>query len=99
MITSTEVEPGRTRLELRGELDASSAEQLRLAVAAIAEGDIGLDLSAVTFVDSSGLASIIEASLVLQGQGRSLAVDERSAVVSRVLELSGVDAHLGLGPS
>lgn len=87
---------GRTRVVVRGELDASTAERLRDAVAETHEGEVALDLAGVTFLDSSGLAAIIEASLLLRSQGRSLSVSDRSEVVRRVLDLSGVDAHLGL---
>ena len=90
---------GGTVLTLRGELDAASAPELQAAIASTPAGPVSLDLGGVTFVDSSGLAAIIEASLVLARSGQSLVITERSEVVSRVLELSGVDAHLGLRPS
>lgn len=97
LITSTPGDAGGTRLTLRGELDAATAGDLLDAVAAAGPGEVALDLADVTFVDSSGLAAIIEASLVLRDRGEALVVEERSVVVSRVLELSGVETHLGLG--
>jgi anti-anti-sigma factor len=88
-------ESGATRVRLRGELDAFTAESLRAAIDA-ATGDVVLDLAGVTFIDSSGLAAIIEATFLLAEDDRRLSADARSPVVQRLFDLSGVDERLHL---
>jgi anti-anti-sigma factor len=90
---------GRSRLTLRGELDALTAVDLHHRIAQVAEGDLELDLGGVTFIDSSGLAAIIEGHLRLGAQQRRLVIIERSPAVQRVFDLSGVGTRLDLGSS
>lgn len=89
---------GGTRLTLRGELDAATAVELGQHVSASPAGDVQVDLAGVTFMDSSGLAAILESHRRLAAQGRRLVLTQTSTAVQRVLELSGVSAHLDLGP-
>jgi anti-sigma B factor antagonist len=84
---------GATRITVSGELDGFTAESLRSAVGE-AEGDVELDLEGVTFIDSSGLASIIEAHLVLGDEGRRLRIAVASPVVQRLFVVAGLDGHL-----
>lgn len=84
---------------LRGELDAFTVPDVRAALAATDAGDVVLDLRDVTFIDSSGLAMIVEARLRLDGEQRRLVIGPRSDVVQRLLELSGVAARLDLDPT
>jgi anti-anti-sigma factor len=90
------VDDGRSLLAVSGELDALTAEDLHRRIAEIHDGDVELDLSGVTFIDSSGLAAVIEEHLRLQHVHRHLSVTGRSSVVQRVLDLSGVSSQLDL---
>ena len=81
---------------VKGELDAATAPDL-LERMARTSGDVEVNLTAVTFIDSSGLAALIQAHRSLGGQGRRLTIVEPSTAVQRVLTLSGVGDHLGLG--
>src|SRR5262249_22906121 len=77
-----------------GELDLSTADQLHETLAsAIADGTgpIVLDLDALRFCDSAGLAVLVKTHNLLVGEGRRLVIASPSTVVSRVLELSGLD--------
>jgi anti-sigma B factor antagonist len=87
---------GGTQLILRGELDAATAVELGQHVAASPAGDVQLDLGGVTFMDSSGLAAILESHRRLAAHDRRLVLTHTSTAVQRVLELSGVAAHLDL---
>lgn len=87
---------GRSVLTVCGELDVLTAEDLRRRIAEVADGDVRLDLSGVSFIDSSGLAAVIEEHLRLRAGHRHLSVAGRSPVVQRVLDLSGVSAQLDL---
>ena len=55
-----------------------------------------IDLSGVTFIDSSGLAAIIEGHLRLGVQQRRLVIVGRSTAVQRVFDLAGVSDRLDL---
>lgn len=81
-----------------GELDAFSAPDLRKVVAAATSPEVALDLAGVTFIDSSGLAMIVESHQRLVASGRRLVITGRSAFVDRLLELSGVAGRLDLEP-
>jgi anti-anti-sigma factor len=56
-------------------------------------GDITLDLSGVTFMDSSGVRALIQACMGLARTGR-VRVVRPSEQVRRLLELSGVEANV-----
>lgn len=89
---------GGTRVTVEGELDASTAGDLARHVLATEHGAVELDLAGVTFVDSSGLAALIEAHLRLSRDGRRLLIVSESPTVKRVLELAGVTGHLDFSP-
>jgi anti-anti-sigma factor len=81
-----------------GELDLKRAEPfaraLRAAVTAAAE--TWVDLTATTFMDSSGVHALVEADLLAQRGGHRLAVLLQPGPVRRVLTLTGADDLLEL---
>ncbi|HYZ10930.1 MAG TPA: STAS domain-containing protein [Actinomycetota bacterium] len=56
-------------------------------------GDITLDLSGVTFIDSGGLRALIQACMGLGASG-SVRIVRPSEQVRRLLKLSGVEANV-----
>jgi anti-sigma B factor antagonist len=96
-IFSWEVErQGRTTVVfLRGELDLASAEAaLDVLIDALREGDLVIDASELSFIDSSGIRSILEAYREANqgiGAGRGVTVRAPTAQVRRVLQLTGID--------
>ncbi len=75
-----------------GELDLSTADRFD-SVMARAKGNadpILLDLSGVTFIDSSGIRSLIRLGLLLRETG--LILRDPSPRVRQILELRGLDA-------
>jgi anti-anti-sigma factor len=85
----------------RGELDLSGAPELEEKVlAAVREGgrSIVLDLRELTFMDSTGVRTIVAAHQVAEETGHALTVvrPPRDSPVSRVIEISGIDEALGL---
>lgn len=79
-------------LVLSGEIDTYTASELasRLGdepVVAV------VDLSAVTFIDSSGLRTLIEADRSRKNDGARFVLRSPSAPVQRLLEISGLSGH------
>lgn len=79
-----------TIVALRGELDMSEAPHLAALLESIQAPAIIIDLSELTFLDSSGLGALI----VANREDRPLRLRSASAAVARVLEVSGVDQLL-----
>jgi anti-anti-sigma factor len=87
---------------VEGEVDISNAPQLRLTlsrVIAAGEGDVAVDVGAVTFIDSSGLAELIRAHLALQALSRRLVLQRVNGRVRRVLDVAGVAFLAEGGPA
>ena len=86
-------EGAERKVRVRGELDMSTAPELSAALLRAGEGDTGtitLDLSGVSFLDSSAIGALIAAGQDLRAGGHKLQIGPRSAIVSRVLEITGL---------
>ena len=86
----------RPGLAVAGELDIATAPLLRETLLRALDRDnvpdLLVDLSGVTFVDSSGLAVLLMAARRWAAEGRSFVVHEPSRAVSRIIDLTGVRA-------
>ena len=84
---------GHSDVRVTGDVDLATApelgQRLNLVIAA-GNGDVDVDLSNVTFLDSSGLAVLLAARQGLHDQHHRLTVRNPSTPVLRILELSGV---------
>lgn len=84
------------RIVMRGELDRLVAERfsraLRDAELSAAER-IVIEASALTFIDSAGLALVLQAARRAGAQRRTLVVENPSQPVQRLLELAAM-THL-----
>jgi anti-sigma B factor antagonist len=90
---------GEMVFRLTGEVDPHTAPLLDDALQAHnddtdAIGSVVLDLSAVTFLDSAGVRSIVTAHEALEADGKRLVVRAPSAVALRVLEIAGLTDYL-----
>lgn len=87
-------------LKVTGELDIATSRRLeeRLRALVAQHGQVVLDLSELSFIDSSGLAVLINAARASANDGGGLGVRAVSDAVWRVLELSGVAGELKLLP-
>lgn len=88
---------GGVVLQLSGELDLSTVSMFVEALDELLDGDpvrIELDMSELSFIDSSGVGAYVTAFRRAQAKGSRLTVGERSGLVQRVLELSGVEEAL-----
>jgi len=96
----SEARPKCYLVTVSGEVDAHSAGDLRTAVEAGMGPEVRVvaDLSAVTFLDSTGLGVFVTALKRVQEQGGSLDLVVNSPRVLRVFELTGLDSMLTIHP-
>jgi anti-anti-sigma factor len=84
---------GRDVLHVSGEIDLQVADELREAgLAAAAADGVAIDLSQVSFIDSSGLAALIEINNATQDAGQQLTLVNPSRTVRRILEITGLNS-------
>ena len=90
-----DVDPDGT-LRLSGEFDMSSVETFRLAVETSAdpERDIVLDLTDLTFLDSSGIRAILTMAQEFGTSG--VVMRNPQPNVRRVIELIGIEGRSGI---
>jgi anti-sigma B factor antagonist/stage II sporulation protein AA (anti-sigma F factor antagonist) len=82
-------EPRTVRLV--GELDASNAEELLDTLRALdGGGDLVLNLTELTFIDSMGLRSLLRIATGLENTGKLL-LDSPQRAVARSIELVGLE--------
>lgn len=72
---------------LEGEIDMSSADELRSVLMEHGTGPLILDASNLTFMDSSGLKVLVEAAASRNGSG-SLVLRRPSNSVRRLLDIT-----------
>ena len=86
-------EPGCVVLIVEGEVDMASVPTLRTCLrAAITDSNdpVIVDLAAVTFLDSSGIAALGRAHGQLQANARDMYVRNASPMVRRILTVTGL---------
>lgn len=76
-------------VRLSGELDIASTDRLTEALNEIA-GSTVVDLSGLSFIDSSGVAALVRAQQQLAAEGHSLTLTRPSSAVARVFEILGI---------
>jgi anti-sigma B factor antagonist len=90
----------RARLVLEGEVDLASAQTVRRAVGDVLDQgarEIVIDLTPVTFLDSTGLALLLHAARDADRRGAAVrSISPAGAEARLVIELAGVGGILGL---
>ena len=88
-------------LVVAGEIDSATVDVLARALRSANGGtaDLVLSMADVQFIDSSGLRVLIEAHQEAENEGRKLIIDQPSAIVARLLEISGLTTHLHIRPA
>ncbi len=84
---------GSVQLAVAGEVDTDTADQLVQAVRNILSADshrIVVDLTSVTFLDSSGIRALLTARRIAGEHGAALTVTGVHGIVHRVLTLTGL---------
>ncbi len=80
-------------VRVRGEVDLSWSQQVRDAIlAALGRGDgVGVELSQVGYIDSSGIAALVEGFQTARGKGKRFGLIAASKPVLAVLQLARLD--------
>jgi anti-sigma B factor antagonist len=99
-IASVQTGEGAWTLAVGGELDLYTAPDVRDELAALPEdAHVVVDLTAMTFVDSAGVAALLVAARRLRMNGGTLALVIDDPRVLRVLEVTGLDRYFEIRPS
>jgi len=89
-------DPGR--FELVGEFDIETVDRFEALIDEVAAGDgrddVALDLSGLTFIDSTGVRAFITLGRRLDGRGLVLGGAREN--VRRTLTIAGIDGHAGI---
>jgi anti-anti-sigma factor len=85
---------GRRVIAPCGELDLSTAAQLKERLAG--NHDTVLDLSDVSFIDSTGIHAIVSTANSARSEAWEFTVRNPQPAVLRVIKLVGLAEHLGL---
>ena len=94
----TDVDP--MEVELEGEIDVQRSDavraELRHAVDTAGGRTVIVDLTRVTFLDSSGLSALIAGKRTADAQGTPFQVRGASDNLRRLFEVTGLLGHFGL---
>ena len=98
LVREVVVDDDGVRMSLVGEIDAASAPALQqrlLEVIGTSAGAVALDMSGVSFVDSTGIRLLITVHRRLDEHHRSLVLSAISPQTRRVLDLAGLCSMFG----
>ena len=93
---------GTPVVSVMGELDLAAVpgfERTLLDVTEAATGEVIVDLTRCTFLDSRGLRVLVAARQRLERSGRSLALVAAGPVVMRIFRFTGFDEWFDIYPS
>lgn len=88
-----------TELALSGEIDYASALDLRAAITAAFDSEIevlAVNLAGVTFIDSTGVGTLVVARRICDDLGVKLQIREANPFVARLFAVVGVAERLGV---
>lgn len=98
---ATREEAGRSVIEVSGEVDVHTAPELDDALTAVVENgnyQIVVDLSAVDFLDSTGLGVLVKTLKRVREHSGSLAVVATTDRISKVFRITGLDTAISINP-
>lgn len=81
-----------------GEVDADNCADFgSLLLTAPSEGElVHLDLSGLSFIDSSGISELVRVGDEFSSRGQALKIKNPSDAVRRVLDITGLLEHFGI---
>jgi anti-sigma B factor antagonist len=96
-VTASIDDPSSPVIALAGELDLASVEATRVGIEvylATEPSQVTFDLQKLTFMDSSGIALLVQIS----NEVEKVSLSNVTPIVWRVLEATGLLDHFGLTP-
>ncbi len=85
-----------------GDLDSSTAGQLRSLLLDVIEekggSSVAIDLTGVRFIDSAGMAALVEASKLIRAEGGRLVLARPRAGPGKLFDLTGLDDVVTVTP-
>jgi anti-anti-sigma factor len=93
--------PDQVVLRVSGDLDLETAPRLLAGAEPHLEADTGalvIDLSELSFIDSSGLSALIRINQWVTAAGRGLTIIAPAPRVAKAFEITGLDQVLPLRP-
>jgi len=95
----TREQDGAVHLALTGELDLSTVDKVEDELRRVEDGGaetVVLDLTALSFLDSTGLRTIVTADQRARKHGRRLAIVKGPDTVHRVFTITRLDERLDM---
>jgi anti-anti-sigma factor len=96
-IRNSQLPNGWQCLTVEGEVDLATVPELEVAIDSVAAEDstpLVIDLRSSSFMDSTGLKTLVMANRRFDEMGRSFAIAVSAGPVSRLLDLSGVESSM-----
>jgi anti-sigma B factor antagonist len=90
-IMTTIDDRGQVVVAVAGEVDLATAPDLANCLVDLTDRDVAVDLSAVTFLDSAGMAALVRGNQAITAAGHKLHTFGEQDNVRRVLEIAGLD--------
>jgi anti-sigma B factor antagonist len=94
--------PEETLVTVEGDIDLYSSPELRKAVLKAvprASAGVGVHLGGVTYMDSSGVATLVEGLRSAKEHGKTFALVAPSEAVVKVLELARLESVFEVRPA
>lgn len=86
-------------LRVTGELDLRNADSFIETARSVSTDSppvLGVHLGAVTFIDSTGIRSLVQVADDLKASGRGMRIVAPSRIVTRALQVTGIDERLDI---
>ena len=99
---SVRKEGDRTQVTVKGELDLATAPVLAnqlLNVTANFGGDVVIDMSLVSFIDSTGFSVLVSHHLALQAKDRNLTLLNPTSTARRLMQITGLTDMFTIEPN
>lgn len=98
--TSTQTADGTTVVSVQGEVDLVSSEQLRRVLDDALQDTprVTLDLTELTFIDSSGLSALVDAHRKARDAGGALTLRHPTPMLRRLLDITKLETLLVVEP-